>query len=136
MDKLQKEVEKIFQEVGFLEEFLELIKKEEKSELVGFLERSLVFKFFSIKGIILNWVKVIGSGGNYSFVLGINRMLKLFLDVQIVEVVKEVIKGVELEVYVVGVFGRFVSVYVVIEKDIYQFLYLKILVLSLFQVRE
>lgn len=67
--------------MGFLEEFLELIKKEEKSELVGFLERSLVFKFFSIKGIILNWVKVIGSGGNYSFVLGINRMLKLFLDV-------------------------------------------------------
>ncbi|WP_367884910.1 hypothetical protein [Thermococcus sp. JCM 11816] len=120
MDKLQKEVEKILQEAGLSEEFLELTKKEEKSESTGLLERSLVSKLSGIKGgITLNWVKVTGSGGNYSLALGINRTSKSLSDVQIVEAVKEAIKGAESEAHAAGVSGRFVSAYVVIEKDIY-----------------
>lgn len=119
MDKLQKEVEKILQEAGLSEELLELTKKEEKSESTGLLERSLVSKLSGLRGITLNWIKVTGSGGNYSLALGINRTSKSLSDVQIVEAVREAIKGAESEAHAAGVSGRFVSAYVVIEKDIY-----------------
>lgn len=119
MDKLQKEVEKILQEAGLSGELLELTKKEEKSESTGFLERSLISKLSGINGITLNWVKVTGTGGNYSLALGINRTSKSLSDVQIVEAVREAIKGTESEAHAAGVSGRFVSAYVVIEKDIY-----------------
>ncbi|WP_156471196.1 hypothetical protein [Thermococcus peptonophilus] len=51
--------------------------------------------------------------------MGINRTSKSLSDVQIVEAVKEVIKGAESEARAAGAPARFVSAYVVIEKDIY-----------------
>ncbi len=121
--KVEAEVEKLLEEAGISQEFVESAKgnsgRDSLRADVGKIERGVLNQLSTVRGISVNWVEVVRGSSGYRVVVGVNRTSKSLSDSRLEKIARGVLKGVEEELKALGMDARIEKAYLVIEHDIY-----------------